>query len=124
MTLKIFGLILLVELFDAGSQLLFKAGTNRLAIDQMRGVRDWVPFILRVLGTPVIWTGFLLVACGLVIWLIVLAQADLSLAFPFASVQYLLILAASYFFLGEEIGWARLLGTVCIVLGIACLASS
>ncbi len=124
MTLKILFLIFLVELFDAGSQIVFKRSVNTLGIDPLRGVNDYRSFFLKVITMPGIWCGFALVAGGLIIWWTVLAQVDLSLAFPFGSMQFLLVMGASYLFLGEEVNWMRLLGTACIVVGILCVALS
>ncbi len=124
MTFTLFVLVFLVELCDAGSQILFKQTVNRFEVDAFHSVPQRLTFFLALLKKPGMWCGFLLVACGLLLWFTVLAQADLSLVFPFSSIQYLLILAASYLFLRERGNWRRLVGTCCIAAGIVCVALS
>ena len=124
MTLKVLFLVFLVELFDAGSQILFKHAVNRLETTGPHSLQGTLSFFLSALKAPGIWCGFLLVACGLLLWCTVLAQADLSLVFPFNSLQGLFIMVASYFFLGEKSTWTRLLGTCCIAVGVVCVSLS
>lgn len=124
MTPKIFFLVFLVELFDASSQILFKQAVNKLEATDPHGLEGHLSFFLRILRVPGVWCGVFLVACGLLLWFTVLAQADLSLVFPFNSIQYLLVMVASYYFLGEKSTWTRLLGTCCITVGIICVSLS
>lgn len=124
MTIKIFLLIVLSEMCSAATHILFKKGVNDLQSYNMRNINDYLLFIKNVLEAPYIWYGFLMVAFSMAIWLIVLAHAELSLVFPFDSTQYIMILLASYFFLGEGINWTRILGTACIVTGIILIVLS
>ena len=124
MTLKILSLIFSVELLDTGSQVLFKKSTGKLDPNDTPGLKGLLLFLGNVLKMPAVWCGFLLVSCGLLLWFTVLAEVDLSLAFPLGGMRYLLVLAASNVFLGERIGRKRLLGGLCIALGIACVGLS
>ena len=75
-----------------------------------------------MLAKPQIWLGLLVVCCGMGVWLLVLAQAELSLAFPLDSIQYIIILFSSYLFLGERINRDRIIGTAFIIGGIVLVA--
>ena len=124
MTLKTLSLIFSVELLDTGSQVLFKKSTGRLGPNHTPSLKGLLPFLGDILRMPAIWCGFLMVSCGLLLWFTVLAEVDLSLAFPLGGMRYLLIMAASNLFLGERIGRKRLLGGLCIALGIVCVGLS
>ncbi len=124
MTLKILSLIFSVELLDTGSQVLFKKSAGRLDPNESLRPKGLLLFLGSVLKTPAVWCGFLLVSCGLLLWFTVLAEVDLSLAFPLGGMRYLLVLAASNVFLGERINRKRLLGGFCIALGVVCVGLS
>ena len=73
------------------------------------------PFILLGLGTYVVST---------VIWLVALSRVDLSYAYPFVSLSYVLMLLASWLLLHENLSPIRLLGTFVIVMGVFLVSRS
>lgn len=122
MTLKIFILVMIAEICSAGTHTFFKHGVNGIDVDTTRSIKGYLRFIKQVLAKPQIWLGLLVVCCGMGVWLLVLAQAELSLAFPLDSIQYIIILFSSYFFLGESINRDRIIGTAFIIGGIVLVA--
>ncbi len=116
MTLKIFILVLIAEICSASTHTFFKHGVND--IEHLRGFKNYLRFLGQVLAKPQIWLGLVVVCCGMAVWLLVLAEAELSLAFPLDSLQYIIILFSSYLFLGERINRDRILGTAFIIAGI------
>ncbi len=122
--IKVFCLIVLAELFGACMHVLFKRSVNHLPDSQQKNFKDYFLFFKSVLKLPTIWLGLLSVVCGMTIWLTVLAQLDLSVAFPLDSIQYIMILAASHFFFKEQVHWKRILGTGLIIIGIMIVALS
>ena len=101
---------------------LFKKGINTFEDGSIRGIKAYLGFVKKVLMNPLIWCGLLAVSCGMGVWLLVLAQAELSLAFPLDSIQYIIILLASSLFLGEHINRDRIFGTLFILAGIVLVA--
>jgi undecaprenyl phosphate-alpha-L-ara4N flippase subunit ArnE len=77
-----------------------------------------------VIRRPAILLGLFCLAVGLIFWIAALSQAALSIVFVLGSMQYILILIASRFFLGEKIDRMRLLGTLFIAAGITLVALS
>ncbi len=116
--IKVFCLILLTELFGACMHVLFKKSVNSLPDTHPEDIRGYLLFFKSVLRLPTTWLGLLSVACGMTIWMTVLAQMDLSIAFPLDSIQYIMILAASHFIFKEHITKKRILGTGLILVGI------
>ncbi len=122
MTLKIFLLVLIAEICSASTHTFFKHGVNGIDVDNIRSIKGYLRFIKQVLAKPQIWVGLLVVCCGMGVWLLVLAQAELSMAFPLDSIQYIIILFSSCIFLGERINRDRIIGTAFIIGGIVLVA--
>ena len=94
---------------QSGAQRL--AGLGRLEF-LLAAARD-----MHVLSGLVAWTASTL--C----WLYVLRVAPLSRAYGLTSLTYVLVLMASVYLFGEQIHRLHVVGTVLIVMGIACLLS-
>ena len=121
---KIFLIVLLAEIFTAVGQVLFKKGTNAVESYSLRGVDNHIRFLKDVLAKPQIWLGLFTMGIGLVVWLVALAEGDLSLVFPIGSIQYILILFGAHIFLDEKIDRMKLLGTFLVVFGIVLITIS
>ncbi len=74
--------------------------------------------ILSLALNPLVVLGLVITVSGTFFWLITLSRVDLSFAYPFASLNYVFILAASWFLLGETITPIRLLGVLAICTGV------
>ncbi|MBF0331582.1 MAG: EamA family transporter [Candidatus Omnitrophica bacterium] len=116
--IKILCLVVLAELFSSLMHVLFKKSVNSLSHLHPQGVKGYLVFFKAVLQLPSTWLGLLSVAVGMTIWMTVLAQVDLSVAFPLDSIQYIMILAASHFIFKEHITPKRIFGTGLILAGI------
>ena len=122
--IKIVLLVLMAEIFGAVGQTLFKKSTNTIKVHSLKDVGTIVRFLLDILAKPYIWVGFLCITGGLVMWLIALAQGDLSLVYPISSMQYILILISAHVFLKERVDVMKLIGTFLVVVGIILVALS
>jgi uncharacterized membrane protein len=119
---KIILLVLLSEIFTAAGQIFLKKGANNLRSYTLRGVNGHILFLKEALSKPLIWAGLASLSVSLVIWLIALAEGDLSLVYPIGSLQYILILFSAHIFLGEKIDMGKLIGTFLVVFGIILIA--
>ncbi len=117
-------LILISAILVSLGQVFFKRGVMPFEKASLRGLSAYAKFMGSVFKTPAIWLGFLAIGAGIVVWLMALAQTDLSIAFPIDSVQYLVILVSARFFLGEKIDQKKLWGTLLVMAGIFLIAIS
>jgi EamA-like transporter family. len=124
MSLKIFLLIAFRGICSAYEQFLFKSGTNSLADLEFNGSSGYFRFISLVLRMPCIWLAFLVIAIGWAVWFVVLSSADLSLAAPATSMEYIAVLGVAYFLLKENICRRRIIGALLIIIGVCFLAVS
>src|SRR3989338_8383091 len=118
MSVKLILLILLGEACICSAQFLFKHGANKLKLHDLGTVHEYIRFVKSSLAVPQIWGGLFMNALAVVVWIVVLALVDLSLAIPLDSVHYILILLGSHFFFKEKITPGRVAGTLLIAGGI------
>ena len=91
-------------------------------------VGDTVPPAFAMLagafGHPLVWLGLLLYAASAVVWLLVLARLDVSLAYPFVALGFIVTSALGWLVFGEQLGAQRIAGTLIIAVGVVVLARS
>ena len=121
---KIILLVLLSEAITVIGQILFKKSTNNIGTYDLRNGSDRIRFLSKVLTRPQLWLGVLAMIMGLIVWLLAIAQGDLSLVFPIGSLQYILILFLAHKFLGEKIDSMKLIGTLLVMAGIVLMSIS
>jgi drug/metabolite transporter (DMT)-like permease len=80
--------------------------------------------VLRIATNPYVVTGLFIYVLGTFFWLVALSRVELSFAYPFASLSYVVMLAASWGLFHENISLLRLLGTLVIGLGVLLISRS
>lgn len=110
-------LVLLVTLCTIGSQLILKSGVNSLvAVLRNEGV---VPFLFAAAMSPKVISALAIQGGGYVLWLFVLAQSRLSVAFAMSgSFFYLVMAGASWLVFGERLTLMQWGGLALISLGV------
>ena len=86
---------------------------------------EQLPTVLWSMATN-LWVifGLLIYVTGTVFWLAALSRVDLSYAYPFASLSYVVMLAASWLIFHENITPLRLVGTLVVALGVILISRS
>jgi multidrug transporter EmrE-like cation transporter len=74
--------------------------------------------LLQLATNPGIIAGLAVYASGTMLWLVALSKVDLSYAYPFASLNYVLVFAVSWLVLGEQQSISRAAGVVAICIGV------
>jgi drug/metabolite transporter (DMT)-like permease len=110
-------LLFIHQICSTAEQILFKKAANRLGDHELKGPRDLAVFIIKAVRMPIMWAAFLCVVGAWIFWFGVLSYMDLNVAVLLDSIQYIMILLASFFLLKERIGWLRILGTILILTG-------
>jgi multidrug transporter EmrE-like cation transporter len=108
-------LVLGAVLFSVVGQLFLKAGAQRLTGHRRLG------FLLAAFRDVHVLSGLAAWTASTFCWLYVLRVAPLSRAYGLTSLTYVLVLIASVYLFGEQIRRLHVLGTILIVIGIACL---
>ncbi len=112
-------LITIVMLLTVTSQTLLKKGVKIIGELKINSLHDLGVIILKLIQNKFIIAGVLIVACGALLWLMVISRLDLTTAFPIASgIFYILLFLASWIFLGEVITIQKIIGAAAILFGI------
>jgi len=115
--------ILVAVIASAVGQVLLKMGMNRAGALTLE--LDTIVGTLWKIGTnPYVVIGLLIYVTGTVFWLAALSRVDLSYAYPFASLSYVVVLAAGWLIFGENINPIRLVGTLVVALGVLIISRS
>jgi drug/metabolite transporter (DMT)-like permease len=117
-------LILASVILGVSGQLCLKAGMGQVGELSASGIAAIVQTTLRVLTTPLVFLGLALYVISAGFWLIVLADVDLSLAYPMLALNFILIPLAAQFLLGEQIPTLRWFGVGIIFVGVAVVSQS
>jgi len=119
--LYIFFLILLSTVFTVAGQLFFRKGMLEVGEVSFSLQSLWKTLGGTASNIYVI-SGFILFALGAIWWLVILSKVEVSYAYPIGSLGYVLLLFASWLFLGESIPLSRWIGVFFICLGIFFIA--
>ena len=119
----VLGLILLTVTLSACAQLALKWGVTRpdMAIALQSGAID---AMLTAALSPLIWLGLIIYGLSVCLWLWVLSKVDLSVAYPFVGVSFLVTMAFGAFLLQENVGPMRVVGTILIAVGCVLVGKS
>jgi multidrug transporter EmrE-like cation transporter len=79
--------------------------------------------IALILRSPLVLAGLFLYGLGAIAWIAVLRRMDLSYAYPFLALNFVLIALVSQVVLGETIPMIRWLGIAAICVGILLIAN-
>jgi drug/metabolite transporter (DMT)-like permease len=102
------------SVFVVSGHLLIKAGLNAGITHSGVGTFDG---LLRMLNGEVA-SGLLIYLLGSVCWMLAVAQQEISFLYPLSSVNYVLVVFASFILFHETISARRAFGVALIVLGM------
>lgn len=119
MTLSSLLLILTSVFISAGAQILLKIGMNRIRAEAVPDAAGGlVAAFLPILTSPYVMGGLCAYGIGALVWLKVLAQVDVSQAYPFVALGFIVTMAAGFFLLHEPLHTTRVIGGVLILAGV------
>lgn len=115
-------LILLSISIAVGGQLLLKIGIDRIGINGFGSMRSLTGLFSGIIRSPMVLTGLFLYLISAAIWLVVLSTVDLSFAYPFIGLTYVIVLVLSRFILKEEVNPIRWAGAFIITVGVVVIS--
>lgn len=107
-----------------GGHLTLKAAMNDVGRIGTAEVRSAGNTIGRAAREPKLWAGLFLFGVSAVFWLIVLSRVSLSIAYPFAGLSYIVIVALDRVVLDQPVPSLRWIGVAAIAIGIAIVGFS
>ena len=123
MSYLVLGLILLTITLSAFAQLVLKLGVAKpsMANALESGVVD---AMLTAMMSPLILIGLTMYGVAAAMWLWVLSKVDLSVAYPFVGVSFLITMGFGAFILNENVTFIRIVGTILIAGGCVLVGHS
>lgn len=79
---------------------------------------DKILFLFKLLLDPYIFSGFLSAFIASFFWMAAMTKFELSYAYPFMSLSFVLVFGFSVYFLHETTNMYKILGLLLIVSGI------
>ena len=118
-----YGIILLSVSITAAAQLVLKTGMTSPAVQRLVG--EGVS--LRLAGVflnPFVVGGLLLYFAAAMLWLLVLAKFEVSFAYPFVALGFVITAVAGWLLFNEPMSLSRVAGTLLICAGVVLVARS
>lgn len=123
-TWSIFAMILFSVSCSAIAQILLKYGMAHPTMQQALGGGDYWLVVRSIVSDAPILGGFFLYALGAVIWLFVLAKLDVSVAYPFVALGFILTMVLGCLVFGEPLTVRKVMGTLIVDFGIYLVATT
>ena len=92
-------------------QILFKLAANQLHLDG--------PLWRLTVTNPYLWWALLVYGASTALWIAVLREVPLRLAYPFVGSAFVIVPLLAHFFLNEALHWQSIAGGIFIIFGIA-----
>ena len=71
-----------------------------------------------------LWGAMICYALSILLWMAVLSKVEVSFAYPFLSIGYVVAAVVGYYFFGESLSVIRIVGIVIICIGVYLISRS
>lgn len=113
--------ILFTVFTNAAAQMMLKYGMMQLGALSFAGVNPILK-ILQIVFSPFVFLGLLTFVVSMASHLFVLSKVELSYAYPFLSLAYVVVALAAWGLFGEQLTLARVAGIALICAGTVFIA--
>lgn len=114
--------ILISVSMSAVAQIALKTGMGSARVAAAMAGGKPAEMVLAIATQPFVILGLAIYVAGVLLWLYVLSIVDVSKAYPFVSLGFLLTLALGALVLGETVTPMRVVGTLVVCLGVYLVA--
>jgi drug/metabolite transporter (DMT)-like permease len=116
-------MILFTVVTNAAAQIMLKKGM--MAVGSLNAAANGlVGTVFSILFNPWVFAGLSMFVVSMASHLFVLSRVQLSFAYPFLSLAYVIVAAYAFFIFGEDVGMARIAGIALICLGTVFISLS
>ena len=109
---------------SALAQIVLKTGMSSTNIGPSLTARRWGDAAWLVATNPWVVLGLTLYFLSAVVWLIVLSRVEVSLAYPFVGIGFILTMLLGWLVIGDTMSVSRVAGTLMIAGGVVLIARS
>ena len=119
----VLALIFLDVVLNVAGQLSLKYGMSQFGNFSI-SLSTLPPIFLKAATNPNILLGLVCYGLGFMVWLIVLAKAEVSYAYPLISLGYVFTAILARVLFGEAVSFTRMAGILVTCLGVFLVARS
>jgi drug/metabolite transporter (DMT)-like permease len=116
-------LILFTVLTNAAAQIMLKRGMLTIGPLALEG-RNLLTTVLAVVFNPFVFIGLCTFVISMASHLVVLSKVELSYAYPFLSLAYVVVAIYAYVVFREDLNGYRIVGIALICLGTILISRS
>jgi multidrug transporter EmrE-like cation transporter len=120
---KYIPLILFTVLTNAAAQIMLKKGMLSFGAVPLEA-SSAIATAFRIVFTPWVFLGLCMFVVSMASHLIVLSRVELSFAYPFLSLAYVVVAAYAYFVFKEDVNNFRIAGIALICMGTILISRS
>jgi len=117
-------IILLSVSISSLAHILLKRGVTALQLNSVIVSDDFFILGLEALSSYWILGGVILHFCALIFWLWALKYVEISYAYPFLALGYVIVSTMAWLWFGEDIGPTKVTGMVVIMAGVLIISRS
>ena len=114
-------LILVSVLLNCTAQLCIRKG---MLLVGETGMSNMITNIGAMITNLWLWGAMICYALSILLWMAVLSKVEVSFAYPFLSVGYVVAAVVGYYFFGESLSVIRIVGIVIICIGVYLISRS
>ena len=119
----VLSLIMLDVALNVTGQLSLKYGMSKLGNFAI-SLNTLPPVFFQAAINPFVLLGLLCYGLGFMVWLVVLAKAEVSYAYPLISLGYVFTAILARYLIGESVTFTRMTGILVICVGVFLVARS
>jgi len=120
---KFIPLILFTVLTNFLSQIMLKKGMTSIEKFEI-SASGIVGSLFNIVFNPYVFFGLVMMVISMGAHLVVLSRVEISFAYPFLGLSFVLITAYGFMVLGESVNAWRVIGVLLICTGVALVARS
>lgn len=114
-------LILVSVLLNCTAQLCIRKG---MLLVGETGMSNMITNLGAMVTNIWLWGAMICYALSILLWMAVLSKVEVSFAYPFLSVGYVVAAVVGYYFFGESLSVIRIVGIVIICIGVYLISRS
>ena len=115
--------IFLTLIFTAFGQLILKWRLTSVGFElPSAGLLAQVEMIVRLLIDPYVFSGLAAAFIASLTWMAALSKFELSFAYPFMALNFILVPILGMYFLGESLSFRSIFGLALIFFGVVVVA--
>lgn len=115
------GLILASVLMNCTAQIFMRQGMIKVG---EIGIPQLFSHALILLSNIWLWASLLCYGISVILWLVVVSRVEISYAYPFLSIGYVVVAISGYMLFGENVNIYRISGILVICFGVFLISRS